>query len=174
VATFLKVFAGLVGLFVIVGLSLSNEINIERSVSINAPVDVIHTNVSDLTKWSLWSPWIRQDPSIKTTLGEIKKGVGASQTWQGASGSGQLKFTQSSLEQGVVYDISFEGDSTVYQSGFTYQMSKNSDEIIVTWFMKGEMSPIVIGNYFALVMDSLIGDSFKQGLNDLKSVSEQN
>ena len=174
---FLKVFGLIVGLVIVGGLILPNEINVRRSVIINAPVEVIHSNLNNLKKWPLWSPWLEQDSSIKTTIGEISQGVGASQVWQGAGGSGQLTFTQSSITQGIVYDMSFDGDSTLYQVGFSYQInddlsSSNSDKVTVTWTMKGEMSPIIIGNYFALLMDSLIGDSYLLGLEKLKVLSE--
>jgi hypothetical protein len=169
---FLKISGSIIGLFIVVGLILPNEVNIQRNISINAPIETIHSNVSDLNNWPLWSPWIEQDPTIKTTLGDISQGVGASQVWHGTGGSGQLKLTESSLIQGVLYDMSFDGDSTVYQAGFSYQLDDNSDQVVVTWTMKGEMSPIIIGNYFALFMDSLIGDSFSQGLEKLKRVSE--
>lgn len=171
--TFLKVFAGLIGIFIVVGLILPNEIKVERSVTINAPLELVHANLNNLEKWPLWSPWTAQDPTVKTVIGNIKQGVGASQTWQGASGSGQLEFLQSSLADGILYNMSFNGDSTVYKTGFSYQQSDNQlNQIKVTWFMKGEMTPIIIGNYFALLMDTLIGDSFVQGLEKLKFVSE--
>ena len=169
--TFLKVFGSFTLLFVVVGLSLSNNINIRRSITIDAPFSVIHSQVNNLNQWTEWSPWLTMDPTIKTTMGDIQSGVGAHQSWVGQSGAGKLTFTESSENSGVVYDMSFEGDSTMYQAGFDYQQSGN--KTLVTWYMTGEMQPIIIGNYFAQIMDALMGDSFTTGLEKLKDVSEK-
>ena len=168
--TFLKVFGVIVLLIVIVGIVLPNQIDVRRSIEINAPLESIHEYANDLEKWPLWSPWIAEDPTIEITLGEIHQGVGATQSWKAASGNGKITLTASSLEQGIVYDMSFAGDSTLYQAGLSYE--SQGDTIVVTWFMTGEMKPIVIGNYFALLMDSLVGDSFAQGLEKLKKLAE--
>ncbi len=170
--TFLKFFGIILALFVVVGLILPNQVEIKRDIEINASTAVIHEFVNNLDNWPKWSPWLELDPSILTTIGEINAGVGASQSWVGSSGGGQLTFTESSIDKGVVYDMSFEGDPTVYQAGLSYQ-SKGT-KTLVSWTMKGEMEPIIIGNYFALLMDSLVGDSFVTGLQKLKDISENN
>ncbi|MFT6732883.1 MAG: hypothetical protein ACJAS9_001068 [Polaribacter sp.] len=169
--TFLKVLGTLILLFIVVGLIISNKINVRRSIEIDAPFSVIHTQVNDLNRWSAWSPWLTMDPTIKTTTGDITSGVGAHQSWAGQSGAGQLTFTESSENSGVVYNMSFEGDSTIYQAGVNYQQSGN--KTLVTWYMTGEMQPIIIGNYFAQIMDALVGESFSIGLENLKRVSEE-
>jgi polyketide cyclase/dehydrase/lipid transport protein len=168
--TFLKFFGIIMLSVVVVGLIIPNHVDIRRSVEIDAPVTTIHAFTSNLEKWPQWSPWITEDPSIKISLGDIHQGTGASQSWTGASGSGNILFTQSSPEQGVVYDMNFDGDSTLYQAGFSYQ--EKGQKTIVTWYMTGDMTPIIIGNYFSLMMDGLVGDSFVMGLDKLKELSE--
>ncbi|MBV1909979.1 MAG: SRPBCC family protein [Kangiellaceae bacterium] len=168
---FLKVFGVICLLVIIIGLIIPNEVDVRRSVTINASNEQIHRFTNNLERWPKWSPWIQSDPSIQTTLGEIHSGVGASQSWVSTSGSGQLTLTDSSIDNGIVYDMTFEGDPTVYQAGISYQ--NNGNNVTVTWYMKGEMKPIIIGNYFALMMDMFIGDSFKQGLEMLKREVEK-
>jgi len=168
--TFLRFFGVFLLSVVVVGLIIPNNIDVRRSVEIDAPVQVVHQYVSDLEQWSNWSPWLALDPSIKITFGDIRKGVGASQSWQGASGNGQMMITESSLEKGIVYQVSFEGDSTRYQAGLSYQ--QKGSKTLVTWYMTGAMEPIIIGNYFSLLMDSLIGESFTMGLSQLKTLAE--
>ena len=107
---------------------------------------------------------------MKTTIGSSSKGVGASQSWSGESGAGALTITQSSIDEGVIYNLNFDGDSTVYTSGLTYQRSGKSTQ--VTWFMQGEMQPLIVGNYFAQLMDTFVGQSYEDGLNKLKTIVE--
>ena len=168
--TFLKVFGVILTIFVVVGLILPNQVEIKREIEINASTDIIHEYVNNLDNWPKWSPWLELDPSIQTTIGDVHQGVGASQSWLGKSGGGNLTFTESSVEKGVLYDMSFDGDPTVYQAGLSYQ--EKGSKILVRWTMTGEMKPIIIGNYFALLMDSLVGDSFVTGLEKLKEISE--
>jgi len=169
--TFLKIFGGFILLLAIIGLFLDNKINVSRQVEINASPERVHELVNNLNNWPQWSPWKTLDPSIKTTIGDISSGVGASQSWVGESGGGKLIFTQSSADTGIVYDLNFEGDSATYVSGMTYQ--EKDGKTLVVWYMKGEMGPIIIGNYFAQLMDTLVGDSFQLGLDKLKEVAEK-
>jgi len=169
--TFLKIFGILVIIIIVVGLILPNKINVRRSIEINAPISSVHKFTNDLKEWSKWSPWLDQDPSIVSKLGAITQGVGASQSWQGTSGSGSLQFTSSSEKTGIEYDMHFDGDSANYMAGISYQSVGYNTT--VTWYMTGEMQPIIIGNYFAQLMDGFIGDSFSQGLEKLKKVAEQ-
>lgn len=168
--TFLKVAGVLIVLFIAVGLILPNQVDVRRSITINAPLESIHKYTNNLEKWSEWSPWVELDTTMKMTLGEIHQGVGASQSWVGESGSGQLKFTASSLQQGIVYNMSFDGDPTVYEAGLSYQ--SNATATVVTWHMSGEMKPLIIGNYFAQLMDSFVGNDFTKGLEKLKAIAE--
>ena len=167
---FLKIFGVLMLAVLIGGVILDNNINVQRQVTINAAPEAIHPFVEDLNQWPQWTPWSTMDPTMKTSIGKISKGVGASQSWVGESGSGALTITQSSIEEGVVYNLTFEGDSAVYTSGMTYQWDGASTT--VTWYMRGAMEPIIIGNYFAQLMDKLVGPTYEDGLKQLKSLVE--
>jgi len=170
--TFLKIFGGILVILVVVGLILPGQVEIKREIEINTSTTIIHEYVNNLDNWPKWSPWLELDPSIQTNIGDIHEGVGASQSWVGNSGGGNLTITKSSIDKGVFYDMSFEGDPTIYQAGLSYQTDGN--RTLVSWTMTGEMKPIIIGNYFALLMDSLVGDSFVAGLEKLKEISENN
>ena len=169
--TFLKVFGVVCALVIVVGVLIPNDVDVRRSIEIEAPIENIYALTNDLEQWPQWSPWLSADPTIKTKLGDIHSGVGASQSWVGTSGSGQLTFTGSSIEQGVVYDMTFEGDPTVYKAGISYRA--DGEKVLVTWYMAGKMKPIIIGNYFSLLMDTFVGDSFQQGLDMLKKAAEE-
>ena len=168
---FLKIFGFLIVVIIIVGLLLDNTVNVRRQVVIEAAPQAIHPYLSDLKQWPQWTPWKALDPSIKTTIGNISEGVGASQSWVGESGAGALTITQSSLDEGVIFSLNFEGDSTVYTSGITYQWDGKATT--VTWYMTGNMEPIIIGNYFAQLMDTFVGQSYQDGLDKLKALVEE-
>ena len=166
-----KVLVGLavvVALFVAVGLVISGDYTVERTILINAKPGKIHDLVGDLKRWDEWAPWKEQDPSVKVTLGEKTKGVGASQTWTSDDGNGSLEFKADDDDKGIVYDMTFEQWTSEGSIGY----EQIGDATRVTWSMKGNIDTPVIGGYFAMLMPGMIGESFDKGLGKLKAVVE--
>lgn len=161
----------LIVIVVVVGLFLPTSYTVERSVDIDATPVQIHKYVGDLNNWSTWEPWREGDPTIVVTHGEKTKGVGASQSWVGESGDGALTFTKDSPTEGIEYDLFFDDGAYVSQSAMTYD-PLGDGETKVTWTMSGDIGAPVIGGYFALMMDSMIGDMFDKGLSNLKNTVE--
>lgn len=159
-------------LIAIVGLFLPTSYTVERSIVINAGPEKVHEYVGDLNKWDDWAPWKEEDPTIVVTRGEKTSGVGASQYWVGDSGDGALTITKDSQEEGIEYDLVFEGGLYECQSAMAYEDLKDGDTR-VTWIMSGDMNSPIIGGYFALMMDSMVGEMFDRGLNNLKSKVEE-
>ena len=158
-------------LVVLVGLLLPTEYSLNRSLVINAKSEKIHEYVGDLTKWDLWAPWKEEDPSIVTTYGEKTAGVGASQSWVGKDGDGSLTFTMSSPTKGIEYDLFFEAGAYKCWAAMHYDtLGENATKVI--WSMKGNMDMPVIGGYFAMMMDSMVGKMFERGLSKLKEQVE--
>ena len=168
----LKWFAIVLGVlllaFVITGFLLPSSYSLERSVLIHASPEQIHQLVGDLRRWPEWSPWEEMDPSIETTYGSSTTGVGASQTWTGDSGGGELTFTQSDPLSGIEYEMSFDG--AFFSTGVVrYEVIPTGTQ--VTWSMSGEMDNI-IGRYMGVLMNSLVGPPFEAGLAKLKTGTE--
>ena len=166
----LIVVAVVVLVFVFVGLFLPTEYEVRRGVLIQAPIEDVHPYVNDLEKWSAWEPWRDADPTIQITLGDITQGVGANQSWSGDSGKGDLTFTASDPNKGIAYDLTFD-DRYESKSVVTYH-TESDGSTHVEWIMTGDTGTPVIGGYFAMMMDSMIGPMFQNGLNKLKSALE--
>jgi len=166
----LKILATILLIIVLGGLILPNDFKVERSIVIKATNHNIHQYVNDLKRWPRWSPWLKQDPSIKIVLGDITEGVGASQQWTAKGGGGHLMITQSSAESGIDYNFYFEGDDTAYPASIHY--SEGKMPITVTWSMHGQIDHLILGPYIAMLMNPMVGKSFSEGLNRLKSVIE--
>ena len=171
----LKKFAITMGAFfgitIIMGLVMSADYDVKRSVEINASPTQIHKIVGDLNQWSKWTPWQKNDPNTKIEVSEISTGVGASQKWVGGK-SGQLDVTRSSEDYGVDYNLSFTGEGTLTKSSITYEPAGNVT--VVSWNMVGKMPVPVIGSYIALIMDEMSGPTLEIGLKNLKEVIESN
>ena len=163
----------LILVIVAVGLILPSTYTVERSILIDARPEDIHEYVGNLEKWDEWSPWKEEDPSIVVTLGEKTSGVGASQSWVGDSGTGALTVTESSPTGGIKYDLLFDGGTYECVSSMMYDQLQDG-RTKVTWGMSGDMGRSVTGGYFAVLMDSMVGNMFDKGLLNLKREVEGN
>jgi hypothetical protein len=160
----------LVALVVVVSFFLPKTYHVERTVSIAAPASQVHRLTSDLAKgWPQWEPWSEVDDTIQTTYGDVTSGVGASQIWTGTSGSGELTLTHCDENTGVEYDMSF--DEGEYPSTGKIVYTSTATGTDVTWVMDGEATG-VLGKYFGLMMDRMVGPMFEQGLDNLKAAVE--
>lgn len=173
-AIFIRVGIGVLAatvLVVVVALFLPNSYSVTRSVVINAPAARIHTYTGDLTRWPEWTPWLKEDPTIEVTLGDTTTGVGASQTWVGESGGGELTFTRSDPAWGIAYDMAFDRGKYRSRNTMEYQAAGESTE--VSWTMTGDHGPNPLERYFGIFMPAMIGPMFDEGLARLKLVSEK-
>jgi hypothetical protein len=162
----------LLAMFIVVGLLLGKGYRVERSVVVDADPGAIHRHVGDLRRWAAWTPWTEQDSTVVVQLGERVSGVGASQSWTSAtSGGGRLVITASSPIEGVAYDTYFDSDPHPHRTLVAYDGAGVSTR--VTWSMEGEMSTPIVGGYFALLADRLIGPMFERGLNKLRTIVEE-
>jgi len=162
--------AALLALLVVVGLFLDDHYRVERSVVIDADPGAIHEVLGDLARWSEWTPWEDEDPSIVNHLGERTTGVGASQTWTANSGDGRLEFTASSPLEGVAFDVWFGNEAAPHESALLYSAAGAATR--VTWSMEGDMGTPVIGGYFARLADGMMGPMFERGLEKLRRLVE--
>ena len=163
---------GLVGLVIVLALVsvfLPSSFSVERTIQIKAPPSTIHPLVGDLKRWPAWEPWAKDDPTIVTRLGTTTRGVGAFQSWTGASGDGELVFTASSPERGVEYDLTFN-KSFASRAALRYYPNAAGTEVM--WVMQGDVGWDPVSRYFALAMDAMVGPMFETGLRSLKREAE--
>lgn len=169
----LKWFGGgvlvLVILFVIGGLSMSGDFDLSRSTTIQAPTSKIHELTGELRNWEKWMPWSGMDDTMEITYGETTSGVGGTMSWTSTEqGNGTVVITESSVSTGLKYDISFEGFSTS-QCVMTYEV--DGEAVKVSWGMSGSMDGIM-GAWFSLLMEPLVGGNYEDGLAALKEKVE--
>lgn len=162
----------IVAVILAIGLSLPTGYEVSRSIVVEAPPQEVHKYLSDLSMWRKWSPWIENDPSLKITLGEQTKGIGASQSWIGKDGQGGLTLTSSDPAHGINYDLSFNDGQYECESSFRYEQLGDTTKVI--WSMNGEIKTPVIGGFLAYKMDSWVGRDFEKGLQNIKELVEGN
>lgn len=160
----------LIAVVVIVGLFLPKDFVVKRSVQIATNPTHVSVYIVNLNQWPHWSPWKDYDETMKTTLGDQIHGVGAHQSWSGDSSTGRLEFTAVSKER-VDFTCYFE--DTDSEADCYLSFVPVGDGTQVEWSMSGSVDTPIVGGYFALLMDSMVGPMFEHGLDKMKRAAEQ-
>lgn len=162
----------LVILFVATSFALPNDFKVERSVEINAPMEVVYPLVYDPKAWARWGVWNRRDPGMQVTYSGAPAGVGAKWAWQSkAEGSGRMEITVAEFNRRVAYKIAFAGYEG--ESAGRLEFAPAGKGVRVTWIAEGNMGRNPLMRYFALMMDRMVGPDFEGGLKNLKEIAEK-
>ena len=162
---------GVVGaLSAVVGLSLlPKDYDVNRSVVIDAPPEVIWDHVVILENHETWSPWQAMDPTTVNTYSG-PEGVGHTMEWDGEkTGRGSQDVIALSPYTRADMRVEFEGmgGADVY---FNFE-PVDANSTTVTWGLAGTNEGLT-GGLFAALMDSFIGADYEDGLARLKTVVE--
>ena len=174
----LKLIGGIIVVAICVILILAamkpSTFIVERSVSINATPDKIAPLIDDFHNWSIWSPWAKLDPTMKTVYSGAPSGVGSIYEWEGNSKVGKGRMELKSIQPAktsIKLDFlkPFESHNT---ADFVLQPEGSTTR--VTWVMYGPLNfvPGKIMSVFT-TMDNMIGDDFQRGLANLKAAAEK-
>jgi len=157
-------------------LSLVLPVNqkIEKTITINAPVNVVYDHLSRLSGFTKWALWTQNDPTAKYTFSGNDGTAGASTHWTGdpaISGDGDMRITSLEANKRIVHQIEFikpakrsaTSSFTLYEKGGT---------TTVTWnFAMKTPRPWNVFNLF-YSMEKEKGAEFEKGLSALKTMIE--
>lgn len=163
----------LVLLIAIIGLFLPSKVHVERSITVNTAPDIPFNLINDLSKFNDWSPWYNIDTNTVYTNSELKTGVGAWISWKSDNpdvGNGKLSITESKPNELIVTKLEFEGWDP---SGASYLFTTENNTTKITWTMDSDMGYNVIGRWFGLFMDDMIGKDYDKGLAAIKKICEE-
>lgn len=163
----------IVGILIVAAMK-PDEFRVERSVVINAPAEKIFPLMNDLRAFSAWSPYDKIDPDMKRTYSGPASGVGAVYAWEGNKevGQGRMEITHSTAPSSVLIQLDFLAPMEAHNTA-AFTLTPEGDGTKVSWAMFGPAPFLtkLISVFFS--MDSMIGDQFSQGLNNLKNLAEK-
>lgn len=160
-------------LVIIIGLFLPSKVHLERSIMVNNTPDVPYDLINDLTKFNDWSPWYEIDTNATYTNSELKTGAGACIIWNSNNtelGNGKLTITESKPNELIVTKLEVEGWAP---SSASYFFTKENKTTKIIWTMDSDMGYNIIGRWFGLFMDDLIGKDYEKGLASIKKICEE-
>lgn len=99
------------------------------------------------------------------------RAIGMRSVWQSATeGNGEMEITQLVHNKNVEYRLYFP-DFDMGSTG-SVSLTPTDKGTIVTWTDEGEVGMNPVDRYFVLMIDGLIGPDFEMGLENLKTVIE--
>ncbi len=162
--------AAVLVMLVVVAFILPSHVTVYRSRKIEAPAAQVHSLVTSVHNWERWSPWHKRDPQMKITYGPITEGQGASWSWESKSeGNGKMTLTLVQPDTVTTELDFFEHGKAM--SGFSFKPEGNGT--VVTWSMACDMGNNPFMRYMGLCMDSMVGEDYEKGLNNLKALAEK-
>ncbi len=159
----------LIGAAALLTTVLPKQAVIQRSVVIIAPPQLVYEQVVDLEAYQAWSPFAAADRTMEVTYGAKKSGVGASYSWTGdKSGAGSLTVVEATRPTRIVNTLEF-GEMGGGRAVWTFE--PDGRDTRATWTVTTTSDGMFAG-VFALLADSMIGPTFEDGLDRLKTVAE--
>lgn len=168
----LMALVGLVAVLVVVGLILPASTHVERETTIAASPEQVFGMVNDFQNFNRWSPWAERDPKTKYTFEGPSSGVGAKMSWASDHpnvGSGSQEIIESKPHTLVrtALDFGDQGQAVAF-----FKIEPAGEGTKVTWGFDTDAGYNLIGRYFGLILDGMLGPDYERGLANLKRVTE--
>lgn len=137
---------------------------IERSKIINSPKSAVFNYVNDYRNWADFGSWTNEDPEMKVLYPELTVGKGASYSWEGKDGSGEMQTLFVKENDSIAQRMIFNGTT----SSVFWNFKDTIGGTKVTWKTSGEMS-FLFKVYTALNggVDKVIGTMYEKSLANL-------
>lgn len=142
--------------------------DIQDSMVIAAPPEVVFNKVNDYKNWETWGPWKKEDPSITYTYAEKTSGEGASYSWDGEM-SGSMTTTKVIPNKEIQQDLTLDTPGGERNSKVYWTFEEVDGGTKVTWGMKGEHT-LIDKAYYSISdfdFDAAIHQMNQQGLEGI-------
>ncbi|WP_298935814.1 SRPBCC family protein [uncultured Ruegeria sp.] len=164
----------LVIVLVLVGVSylLPGKAEVSRSITIDAPPEVIFPYVNSMQETEKWSPWLSRDPETKLSYSGPDAGVGNILNWSSDHpqvGTGSQEIMESVENQRVKTALDF-GPMGAAEASFILQ--PEGSETQVTWGFESDLGLNPMSRWMGLMMDKWVGGDYERGLDNLKVLVE--
>lgn len=152
-----------------IGLALPTTWQVERSIWIRARKPALEAMILDLRRWPEWAHWdAGSDPKEIRTFEGAPYGAGATMSWKGRSGRGNLVITE--VEHlWISYATRLEDR---VDGGGRFTFVEEIDRTQVTWLDYGDFGSFFPGRFFVWALERRLGDHYTEALRRLKVAAE--
>jgi uncharacterized protein YndB with AHSA1/START domain len=168
----LRASIGIIIVLSLFGLVLPQHAHVERNITIEATPAQIFPYVNDFREFNKWSPWAQIDPATVYEFTGPATGVGARMRWHSEHphvGEGSQEIIESIPERLVKSTLYFgdQGDATA-----SYSLEPAGKGALLSWAFDVDLGFNPLSRYFGLMLDSMVGANYEEGLSNLKTLIE--
>lgn len=164
----------LVAVVLVIGFFSPRNVTLERSITINASASSVYEEINGLTNFNKWSPWAKIDPeNTDYTYEGPETGVGSKMTWSSTNsdvGKGSQEIVEAVENERIKTEMFFEDYPDANYASF--MIVSEGESSTVTWNFEGDMGSNPIGKLMGRFMESMLGPSYEEGLQNLKALVE--
>ncbi|OAD92138.1 AraC family transcriptional regulator [Aequorivita soesokkakensis] len=142
--------------------------DIQDSMVIQAPPEVVFNKVNDFKSWEKWGPWKKEDSTMTFTYAEKTAGEGASYSWDGDM-SGSMTTTKVIPNKEIQQDLTLDTPGGERHPKVYWTFEEVEGGTKVTWGMKGEHT-LIDKAYYSLSgmdFDAEMHKMYKSGLEGI-------
>ena len=164
-----RVLLTLLILLAVIGFLLPSTAQVERSILIDAAASKIYPHINGMRAFHAWSPWSNIDPDTRYQFEGPEQGIGSRMAWESGNnqvGRGSQEIVATMLNQQVDMRLEF-GDKGDGKAIFLLEPEGAATR--VRWQFSTVFGWDLFGRYVGLMLDSMIGASYKKGLEELKN-----
>lgn len=149
------------------------DFQIEESLIINAPKEVLFNEVNDYINWKTWEPWSKDAEDMIINFGNKTSGDGAYYTWKSEKmGDGKIETVSArpytSIDQAITFKTPFgESKNAVY-----WNFEEDNGTTKVTWGMQGDQNFMekLAFMFREQSLSELMKPKFKEALENMRKV----
>jgi effector-binding domain-containing protein len=171
----LKVLAWIIGvlaaLFLILLFAAPSHLHVERSVQVNAPLNVVWEHLVKFENFNKWSTWRQADTAAVYTISGTDGTEGASTSWDGKKiGKGKLEHISltpyKTIKQKIYFYTPVHMEADVF-----FELEDTDGKTKVTWGFDGDYDRPQ--NILGMFMKGALEKDFQQGLDNMKNAVEK-
>lgn len=144
---------------------------IQESIVIEAPVEVVFEEVNNFQNWENWGPWAEDSDDMIINYSDITRGQDAAYSWKSEKqGDGEIRTTAISVNSTLEQELTFISNYGETHSRITWEFEAVEEGTKVTWGMQGEqrfMEKLAF-NFMEKSFSELMRPMFRQGLENLQ------
>lgn len=164
---------GLIALVLVAAMFMSKDMHYEKSITIDAPKEVVWKRIASLNEVHNWGPWKDIDPKASNTWEGQNGAIGSKHCWKGNKEVGEGCQTLTALKENERVDMELQFMSPRNSTAASFiTLGDDGGKSKVTWGFDSKMPwPFNLMKVF-MNMDKMMGPPFEKGLNNLKTIAE--
>ncbi len=171
-----KILLGLLAFVVLIVIASHFQLDsytVERTGTINAPPQVVFTQITDFRNWEKFDPWRDLDTNMVLSYSGAESGVGAKYQWVGNSdvGKGEMTIVEARPNEYIKVALHFiepfAGDAVN-----EFRLAPDGGGTRLTQSMTGEHNFLSKIMCLFMPMDKMIGPMYEEGFKRMNKAME--